>query len=238
MVGELQCSGIGTPLEGDVCKSAETLWSTRKQSNAALMKELREDTHSVELLRMTKEDASLGRMSTPLPVHDISEVDCLLSPRFAVEQAKPDGSMTLRAVDHFSWAARWEADGGAAARPSKKELKEMSVNGHVLPKEKLKHDTLDELIATMSMFVAIVGSIPALWKADIDAAFRRIAVRPAHRWTCGVAFVVNGLVRGIPPCYAPPQCAHLLGRCVTRCMQLAHLARWPAFTHGKEWVWQ
>ncbi len=143
-------------------------------------------------------------MSTLLPVHDISEVDCLLSPRFAVEQAKPDGSMKLRAVDNFSWAARWEADGGAAARPSKKELKEMSVNGHVLPKEKLKPDTLDELIATMSMFVAIVGSIPALWKADIDAAFRRIAVRPAHRWTCGVAFVVNGLVRGTPPCYAPP----------------------------------
>ena len=34
-----------------------------------------------------------------------------------------------------------------------------------------------------------------MFKADIDAAFRRIPVKPAHRWACGVAFRVMGRVR-------------------------------------------
>ena len=38
----------------------------------------------------------------------------------------------VRAVDHFSWSAFGEH-------------KEGSVNGHVAPAEKLRHDTLDSL---------------------------------------------------------------------------------------------
>ncbi len=40
-----------------------------------------------------------------------------------------------------------------------------------------------------------MGEVPGLWKADIDAAFRRIPVRPEHRWACGVAFKVEKQVR-------------------------------------------
>ena len=43
--------------------------------------------------------------------------------------------------------------------------KKNSVNGFVLPTEKLKHDTLDALALSASMFVDLVGQIPALFKA-------------------------------------------------------------------------
>ena len=33
---------------------------------------------------------------------------------------------------------------------------------------------------------------PGLWKADIDGAFRRIPVRPEHRWATAVAYVYRG----------------------------------------------
>ena len=164
----------------------------REASNKS---ELREDAHAAELLAMTQEDARLGRMSWPTPVREGHVDDCLLCPRFAVEQSKPDGSVKLRAVDNFSWAACWRGDAAAAARPSMKERKEHSVNGHVMPEEKMKHDTLDELCAVMSLFVELTGKVPGLWKADVDAAFRRVPVRADHRWACGIAFVVKGVVR-------------------------------------------
>ena len=44
------------------------------------------------------------------------------------------------------------------------------------------------------MFVEVLGVIPGLFKADIDAAFRRIPIKPAHRWACGVAFRVKNKV--------------------------------------------
>ncbi len=86
-----------------------------------------------------------------------------------------------------------------AARPNKRALKELSVNGHTMPKEKLQHDTLDHLAACMRLFVALTGVVPGLWKADIDAAFRRVPIRACHRWACGVAFVVHGVVRRWAP---------------------------------------
>ena len=49
-----------------------------------------------------------------------------------MEQTRPDGSKKVRAVDHMSWSAF----GGK---------KDDSVNGHVAPTEKLKHDCLDAL---------------------------------------------------------------------------------------------
>ena len=31
-------------------------------------------------------------------------------------------------------------------------------------------------------------------KADVDAAFRRIPIKPDERWMCGIAFMVDGQV--------------------------------------------
>ena len=45
------------------------------------------------------------------------------------------------------------------------------------------------------MFVAVLGEIPGLFKADIDAAFRRIPIKPARRWACGITFRALNKVR-------------------------------------------
>ena len=36
--------------------------------------------------------------------------------------------------------------------------------------------------------------LSVLMKADVDAAFRRIPVKPDERWMCGIAFMVDGQV--------------------------------------------
>ena len=33
---------------------------------------------------------------------------------------------------------------------------------------------------------------PGLWKADIDAAFRRVPLRESHQWAAGVAYQYRG----------------------------------------------
>ena len=72
--------------------------------------------------------------------------------------------------------------------------KALSVNGYVLPTEKLRHDTLDALALSAAMFVELVGTVPALFKADVDSAFRRIPVKREERWMCGIVFMVDGQV--------------------------------------------
>ena len=123
-------------------------------------------------------------MSRPVPIekHDLDAT--LFCPRFGVEQARADGSSKLRAVDHFSWSAD--------AVP-----KDGSVNGFTFPFEKMKHDTLDKLAVLMRKFVAATGVAPGLIKADIDAAYRRIPIRPDHQWACGGLFKVGSQVRSI-----------------------------------------
>ena len=43
------------------------------------------------------------------------------------------------------------------------------------------------------MFVKDCDATPWLWKADIDAAYRRIPIRPDQRWAAWIAFVVGGV---------------------------------------------
>ena len=69
--------------------------------------------------------------------------------------------------------------------------KPASVNGHTAASGRLSNEAIDSLAATLEAFVDMVGEIPRLWKADIDAAFRRVPIRPEHRWACGIAFVVD-----------------------------------------------
>ena len=54
--------------------------------------------------------------------------------------------------------------------------------------EKLKHHTMDTLEHILREFVTRCKEVPSLFKADIDAAFRRIPVRPEHRKWCAIAF--------------------------------------------------
>ena len=39
-----------------------------------------------------------------------------------------------------------------------------------------------------------MGELPGLWKADVDAAFRRLPIKAEHRWAASVAFRLDGEV--------------------------------------------
>lgn len=181
IVGDFDRSGIGEPVNIDDVMNADELWHDHVKNNSALVETLREDANADWLFEHTKAEARLGRMSGLVEATPAVVSGCVLQPRFAVSQARPDGSVKLRAVDHFSW--------------SDKKGKAGSVNGCAAPAEKLKHDTLDALADAMCLFVERVQEVPWLYKADIKEAFRRVPVKPEHRKFCGVAFKQGNQVR-------------------------------------------
>ena len=70
---ELECSGIGTPVERAWCASAENLRRSCVQSNAELIKTLRDDPLSADIPRITRNDAALGRMSHPVSIDSFDD---------------------------------------------------------------------------------------------------------------------------------------------------------------------
>ena len=113
---------------------------------------------------------------------------------------KADGSVKLRAVDHLSWSAPVEC---GKEYVSRKRQRERSINGCTALPEEIHLDHLDALAATMRAFKEIFKMPPALWKGDVDSAFRRIPLRPDHRWAAAVAYMVQGQV------CTPPSNSHL-----------------------------
>ena len=53
-------------------------------------------------------------------------------------------------------------------------------------------DSPSLLCSTNRACVCLV-QVPGLWKADIDGAFRRIPVRPEHRWATTVVYMYRGV---------------------------------------------
>ena len=170
MLEELECSGIGTRLQatGTVIPPVKALWHDRAASNRALVQELAEDPHAESLLEVTRKEAAIGRMTVPRVYVPCECDDVLLHPRFGVEQEREDGSMKVRPVDNFSWS-----------RHSKRKqvAKTSSVNGHVSPSEKLKHDTLDVFAQAMIQFMALVGCLPGLLKVGVFSSAVFVFVR-------------------------------------------------------------
>ena len=120
-------------------------------------------------MRLTREDAVLGRMSDPTPVEAIDLNDMLLCPRFGVEQVKANGCIKVRPVDNLSWGEcppNYPLD---KSKSMKRARKEWSVNGFTAPAEKIRHDTLDELAMVMTRFVETLGCIPGLLKVRCNA---------------------------------------------------------------------
>ena len=174
----LHCSGArGSGATGfllQVVPDADALRRDCLRSNMQLLPSLKEDAHAAELYKMTCEDAALGRMTAPAPAADCDLEAVRLHPRFSVEQGvKDDGAVKIRAVVHLSWST--PAESSPRQRRSKKRTKQASVNGHVAVPEQLKHDHLDDLFAAMSLFYALGGLLPGIFKADVDAAFRYAA---------------------------------------------------------------
>ncbi len=66
-------------------------------------------------------------------------------PRSGITQGcEPDGTVKLRAVDHFSWSYSH-----GSRKRKRQDIKSGSVNGHYVPDTVMKHDHLDDLMASM-----------------------------------------------------------------------------------------
>ena len=61
MVGELVCSGVGTPLTTDGVKDAAWLKANRSTYNEALLAELSDDPHAAELWRYSIHVVQISR---------------------------------------------------------------------------------------------------------------------------------------------------------------------------------
>ena len=164
------------PVDTDMVASVEQLRSRCAEHNAALIPTLREETDVVQvqngesksiarvLLDATRADAAVGRMTEPVPVEQMDLRKCLLHPRFGVCQQKASGVTKVRPADHFSWSAA----------STRRERKAGSVNGNTVAQERMKHQTLDELLALMKRLKQLTSREPGLLKADIDSAFRLV----------------------------------------------------------------
>ena len=78
------------------------------------------------------------------------------------------------------------------------------MNGLVDMPGKISHDHLDSLLELVREFKERCGQIPALWKADVNAAFRRIPLRPDHAWAAGMPVVLFQLAVSFSLCVAVP----------------------------------
>ena len=173
MYGVLPVSGNGVPQKFAAASSVEELLSSALANNRKLVKSLKEDKHSQALFETTCNDAALGRMTFPVAVSDLDLSKVLLAQRFGVEQGvKDDGSVKIRCIDDETRAG---------------------VNPCTQPSEKLKLDGIDSLFHVVKWFVSVFGVAPHLFKADVDAAYRRIPVAPEHRWAMYVVFPHQGV---------------------------------------------
>ena len=168
MIGELKASGVGEPTEHvDIVPDVCSLKQNIAYNNKVMLRELREDEHARELFSSTCDDALAGRMSKPEPVQHACSDQLFLNPRFGVAQLKEDGTTKIRPVDHLSWSPGTGHELGIYERPTRKARKAASVNGHVATAEKMRHDTLDMLAATMNMFVDTLREVPGLIKVIV-----------------------------------------------------------------------
>ena len=182
---------VGSACEYAMPESIDDLRATCGSRNKLLVASLKEDTHSVELHKLTQGlaflvciwrlvvlpvlgpgDYAKGRMTEPLLVENLDLDTVNLAKRFAVVNGLTrDGSPKLRAVDSETAAG---------------------TNPCTQPAEKLSNDSLDKLVACIMLFYALTGALPSLWKADIDSAFRRVPIVPSQRWVAWVTYMVNG----------------------------------------------
>jgi hypothetical protein len=146
----------------------ESVRATAAAANSELIGTIRQDQHADFLMAQTLEDAALGRMTEPVKVSAVSTDTVRLARRFSREQGtKPDGSVKLRAVDD-------ETASGT--------------NGATQPTTKMTTDSIDMLVEIALLIMTFTELGIGFWKADIDAAFRRIPIKPEHRWLAWIVF--------------------------------------------------
>ena len=167
LMGLLDVSGNGKQINPAPHDSIDALRASALSRNLSLFRTLKEDAHSEQWLALTKTDARMYRMTPPtrldkMGVHwDLAE--CIVAARFGVLRGAK-----VRAVDDETKAG---------------------VNACCSVAEKLSMDGVDLLVYLLRQFRGKCGVLPHLWKADIDAAFRRLPLCVEHRWAAHVAFV-------------------------------------------------
>ena len=65
ILGDIPCSGVGTPIETERAKPCSGIQNSCDESNEVLLRSLREDQWSETLYDLTMKDAHLGRVSFP-----------------------------------------------------------------------------------------------------------------------------------------------------------------------------
>ena len=172
LVGELPASGLGTTQKFPALDSLIDLEASRGERNRALVASLRESAHSQCLLELTQADALLGWMTGAVEIDDRILDSCNLASRFAVEQSSA-------------------ASGMRKIKPCDDETA-CGTNGCCRPSEKLANDSMGFLVECAGVLSAQRADPPVLWKLDIHSAYRRIPIRPDHRWLAWVVFMVSG----------------------------------------------
>ena len=128
----------------------------------------------------------------PLALEDL--VDASLSPRFGVEQGSPSCRVIWWCLHScVRVALRLQPDGSCKIRPID-DMSASMINAATCAAEKCSCDTLDVFFASMRRLEQLVKGPKQLWKADIDAAFRRIPIQPNHRQYAQVVLQVGDVV--------------------------------------------
>ena len=164
----MECTGNGEPLAAEVQLSVDELLQRRVELNEQVIAGLREDPLAQKLYDACAEDAKLGRMSAPR-------------------------RLVARDLQSFSLSARFPVVQGEKVRPVD-DLSASMINPATAPTEKLKCDRLDDLHESMRDMAADAQSPLVLYKADIDAAYRRVCIEPDQMQFAAVVFRYKGEV--------------------------------------------
>ena len=168
LLGKLPMSGIGRPEQSKPHESVEKLYATAEEGNLKIAGKLKQDEHSGELFSQTLKSAEMGRMTAPRPIEEADLSSIRVSQRFSVKQGlRKDGSVKVRCVDGCT---------------------ESGVNPCTEKTEHLELDNLDFLFEVMRQIWQQSGTIPHVFKADIDSAYCRVPIMPQHRWAANVIF--------------------------------------------------
>lgn len=166
LVGHLRPSGRRKPCERKASVECTDVRAELRSRNEALVSSLRDDEFSNSLLELTVADVDKGRMDGLTQIEHVDIGRLLLARRLAAKQGDK-----IRPCDDES------ANG---------------MNAACYPSEKLALDGVDAAASAFQLFRSVSSEAPALLKADVDSAYRRIPIAKEDLDLAWVAFSCQG----------------------------------------------
>lgn len=176
LYGTLEPVGEGAPITAPIPTHPKVLGQKVPQVfERVVASRSKPDEHHEELTRQAIEEAREGKIVGPLQARDAINCGWLVSPRFAVAKTKEDGTVKVRPVDDCTTSG---------------------LNAATQPTVKLTVDGADRLLQLAREVDAAHKNheVPEFFKADIKGAYRRIPIRPDHRWAAAVCWAGEGTV--------------------------------------------